>query len=281
MERRSVMLATIRVLVLDEADHMFDLGFLPSIRRILAALPPRRQNLLFSATMPAEIRKLADALLVSPHVVELAPSRPPTTVEHALYAVSQDEKIGLLKHLLAEKDFKSAIVFSRTKHRAKRLAEQLSRSGHAAVALQGNMSQAQRDRAMDGFRSGRYAVLVATDIAARGIDVAHVSHVVNFDMPSTPDAYTHRIGRTGRAERNGKAFTFVCREDRTALGALERRLGAPIPRLALPALAAVRPASGTLATTRPAPSRAPAARTTWSSKQRRDRRRRQPARSAY
>jgi ATP-dependent RNA helicase RhlE len=283
MERRAVMLATIRVLVLDEADHMFDLGFLPSIRRILAALPHRRQNLLFSATMPAEIRKLANALLVRPHVVELAPSRPPSTIEHALYSVSQDQKVGLLEHLLSADDFTSAIVFSRTKHRAKRLADQLSRSGHAAVALQGNMTQVQRDRAMEGFRSGRYAVLVATDIAARGIDVAHISHVVNFDMPSTPDAYTHRIGRTGRAERKGRAFTFVCREDHEAVRALERKLGAPIPRGAVPTkLADLRlpPGARGAAATKPSEHR-PAARPAWSNKERSGRRRRSSARSAY
>ncbi len=237
MEQGAARLGAVDMLVLDEADHMFDLGFLPSIRRILAALPVRRQNLLFAATMPTEIRKLADRLLSTPHVVELAPSRPPSTVEHALYPVSQERKIDLLKHLLADQAFTSAIVFLRTKHRAKRLADHLSRAGHAAVALQGNMSQAQRDRAMEGFRRGRFDVLVATDIAARGIDVAHVSHVINFDMPATPDAYTHRIGRTGRAERSGKAYTFVCREDHGAVRALERKLGVQIARCALPGFA--------------------------------------------
>jgi ATP-dependent RNA helicase RhlE len=236
MQQRVAKLDAVEMLVLDEADHMFDLGFLPNVRRILAALPARRQNLLFSATMPSEIRKLADTILKRPHVVELSHSQPASTIEHALYPVSQDRKIDLLHHVLKEDKLTSAIIFSRTKHRAKKLADHLSRAGHTAVALQGNMTQAQRDRAMQGFRAGRFAILVATDIAARGIDVAHVSHVINFDMPSTPDAYTHRIGRTGRAERSGKAYTFVAREDHGAVRALERKLGGPIKRNDVPGL---------------------------------------------
>jgi ATP-dependent RNA helicase RhlE len=238
LEQGAAKLDAIETVVLDEADHMFDLGFLPDVRRILAALPRKRQNLLFSATMPAEIRKLADALLVRPHVVELAHSRPLETIEHALYPVSQDRKEALLRHVLDDDTLTSAIVFSRTKRRAKKLADHLSRNGHSAVALQGNMTQTQRERAMTGFRQRRYAILVATDIAARGIDVAGVSHVINFDMPSTPEAYTHRIGRTGRAERSGKAYTFVAHEDHAAVRALERRLGAAIERRNVPGLTA-------------------------------------------
>jgi ATP-dependent RNA helicase RhlE len=229
-ERRELRLDHIEVLVLDEADHMFDMGFLPSIRRLLAALPKRRQNLLFSATMPQEIRQLTDRLLDRPLVVELAHSRPAETIEHALYPVAEDRKVALLDTLLEGDDFRSAIVFLRTKRRAKRLAERLSKMGHNAIALQGNMSQPQRERAMSGFRDGRYEVLVATDIAARGIDVAGVSHVINFDVPNTPDAYTHRIGRTGRAEKSGRACTFVTSADHAAIKAIERKLGAPIPR---------------------------------------------------
>ena len=231
IERGAVKLGGVETLVLDEADHMFDIGFLPTIRKILARLPAKRQNLMFSATMPKEIRSLADELLNQPHVVELGYAAPPSAIEHGLYAVEGHQKVDLLLNLLAADNINSAIVFSRTKHRARRLAEQLSRAGHSAVALQGNMSQAQRDRAMSGFRSGRFDVLVATDIAARGIDVAQVSHVINFDIPSTPDAYTHRIGRTGRAERSGMAYTFVSGEDRAILRAIERRLGSAIPRL--------------------------------------------------
>jgi ATP-dependent RNA helicase RhlE len=235
--QRALRLDRIEILVLDEADHMFDMGFLPDIRRILAALPARRQNLLFSATMPAAIRGLADALLDAPHVVELAHSRPATTIEHSLYPVAEGRKLELLERLLGDERNASAIVFTRTKHRARRLAQQLDRSGHRAVALQGNMSQGQRDRAMRSFRAGHFDVLVATDIAARGIDVSQVSHVINFDVPTTPDAYTHRTGRTGRSERAGKACTFVTADDRSMIRAIERMIGETIPRTSVPGVA--------------------------------------------
>ena len=221
----------VEILVLDEADHMLDMGFLPDIKRILAKLPPRRQNLLFSATMPREIRSFADSLLHKPHTVELAHSAPAETIDHALYPVEERKKTALLRHLLAEPDFVSAIVFLRTKHRARRLARDLDAMGHRAVALQGNMSQSARQKAMEGFRKGQFDVLVATDIAARGIDVAQVSHVINYDVPNTPDAYTHRIGRTGRAERSGKACTFVTHEDFAAVKDIERKLGMAIQRI--------------------------------------------------
>ncbi len=223
----------IEVLVLDEGDHMLDMGFLPDIKRIIARLPAPRQNLLFSATMPREIRTLTSQLLRDPLVVELAHSSPLETIEHALYPVERTRKTALLRHLLSADDFKSAIVFLRTKHRTRRLAQDLDRAGHRAIALQGNMSQSQRQRAMQGFREGRYDVLVATDIAARGIDVAHISHVINFDIPNTPDAYTHRIGRTGRSERSGKAYTFVTHEDLGGIRDIERMLEMRIPRIEL------------------------------------------------
>ncbi len=225
-----VRLDRIEVLVLDEADHMFDMGFLPDIRRILAALPAERQNLLFSATMPKEIRALAEQVLDGPLVADVAHTERLATIEHALYPVAGTGKLALLKHILGEGQLDSAIVFTRTKHRARRLAGQLERSGYRAVALQGNMSQGQRERAMDGFRERRFDVLVATDIAARGIDVQQVSHVVNFDMPQTTDAYTHRIGRTGRSERNGKAYTLVTADDHGLVAQVERRLEMSIPR---------------------------------------------------
>jgi len=229
-----VRLDRIETLVLDEADHMFDMGFLPDLRRILDALPRERQNMLFSATMPSEIRKLAKKVLDHPHIVELGHSKPISTIDHALYPVHQKQKFDLLERILAEDGFVQAIVFTRTKHRARRLARQLDAAGHRAVALQGNMSQNARDRAMKGFRNHDYDVLVATDIAARGIDVINVSHVVNFDMPTTADAYTHRIGRTGRAEREGRAYTLVGSEDLSMIRAVEARIAESIPRRTIP-----------------------------------------------
>lgn len=230
LQQRVLRLDEIETLVLDEADHMFDMGFLPDIRKILAALPKERQNLLFSATMPKEIRRLADDLLSDPHVVELADAAPASTIDHALYPVAERRKGDLLRHFLERDDCASAIVFTRTKHRARRLAEQLSRAGHRAVGLQGNMSQAARDRAMRGFRTRRFDILVATDIAARGIDVSDVSYVINYDVPNTPEAYTHRIGRTGRSEQEGIACTFVTGEDRAWVRATERMIGSAIPQ---------------------------------------------------
>jgi ATP-dependent RNA helicase RhlE len=228
--QKALRLGDVECLVLDEADHMFDMGFLPDLRRILKFLPEERQNLLFSATMPKEIRGLADDLLNDPHVVELTRTGPAETIEHLLVPINEDRKHALLKHILDEDDCQSAIVFTRTKRRARQLAEKLDKAGHRAVSLQGNMSQNARDRAMDGFRKSRYDVLVATDIVARGIDVQGVSHVINFDVPNTPEAYTHRIGRTGRAELEGRALTFATNDDVAWLRATERQLGAAIPR---------------------------------------------------
>ncbi|TDI46672.1 MAG: DEAD/DEAH box helicase [Acidobacteria bacterium] len=255
INRRAVHLDQVETLVLDEADHMFDMGFLPDIRRIMAALPEQRQNLLFSATMPREIRGLADKLLHNPHVVELDHTQPLKTIEHALYPVDELRKIDLLKHVLSSDDFVSAIVFTRTKHRAKRLAQKLEKSGHRSVALQGNMSQGQRVRAMSGFRKREFDVLVATDIAARGLDIEQVSHVVNFDMPNTTDAYTHRIGRTGRSGREGKAYTFVTSSDYGMVRDVERRLGSSIPRRKVDGIE-----SAPIPTARPAANNRPASK---------------------
>ncbi|MEM9175985.1 MAG: DEAD/DEAH box helicase [Myxococcota bacterium] len=230
IQQRELDVRGIDTLVLDEADHMFDMGFLPDLRRILGSLPDDRQNLLFSATMPDAIRKLANDLLEDPVVVELAPSAPAEAIEHGVFETDPTRKAGLLDALLSYDDCGSAIVFTRTKHRAKRLADQLDRKGRRAVALQGNMSQGQRQKAMGGFREGRFDILVATDIAARGIDVAGIDYVVNFDVPDTPETYTHRIGRTGRSGASGRAVTFVTREDRGWVRATERMLGEKLLR---------------------------------------------------
>jgi len=230
LQQGVLRLFQVETLVLDEADHMFDMGFLPDIQRILKALPVRRQNLMFAATMPKEIRRLADDLLKDPKVAELADNAPAATIDHGLYLVAERRKHALLEHMLNRDDCESAIVFIRTKHRARRLAQQLSKAGHRAIGLQGNLSQPQRDQAMGGFRTRRYNVLVATDIAARGIDVSGVSYVINFDVPNSPEAYIHRIGRTGRAELEGVARTFVTGSDGDWVRATERLIGAPIPR---------------------------------------------------
>ncbi|GAB4490165.1 MAG: DEAD/DEAH box helicase [Thermodesulfovibrionales bacterium] len=228
--QKTIDLSRLEVLVLDEADHMFDMGFLPDIRRILKQLPSNRQTLLFSATMPDEIRSLARDVLREPVTVQVDTNAPAVTVSHALYPVSQHLKTPLLLELLRRTDTESVLIFTRTKHRAKRLGEQLVRNGYRAASLQGNLSQARRQAAMNGFRSGAFQILVATDIAARGIDVSQISHVINYDIPDTTDAYIHRIGRTGRAANAGDAYTMVTNEDMDTVRAIERVLGKPIER---------------------------------------------------
>jgi ATP-dependent RNA helicase RhlE len=225
MGQKVVNLQSIEILVLDEADRMFDMGFLPDIRRILAALPTPHQTLLFSATMPGDIRSLVNEILRRPVTVELGASRPVETVGHAVYRVDQTQKVELLLGILRTSDSGKVLVFTRTKHRAKKLAEQLIKAGLPATALQGNMSQNRRQEAMDNFRIGRVKVLVATDIAARGIDVSQISHVINYDMPDTADAYTHRIGRTGRMTRLGTALSLVTRDDQPMVRTIEQLLG--------------------------------------------------------
>ncbi|MCE1227657.1 MAG: DEAD/DEAH box helicase [Geobacteraceae bacterium] len=226
----TIDLTNLELLVLDEADQMFDMGFLPDIRRILKHLPPQRQTMLFSATMPTEIRGLAREILRDPATVQVDHVAPAATVSHALYPVAQHLKTGLLMQLLKHTDTDSVLIFTRTKHRAKRVGEQLEKAGYTAASLQGNLSQNRRQAAMDGFRNGTYQILVATDIAARGIDVSQVSHVINYDIPDTSEAYIHRIGRTGRAARNGDAFTMITDEDTAMVKAIERTLGAAIER---------------------------------------------------
>jgi ATP-dependent RNA helicase RhlE len=228
--RNRLDLTRIEMLVIDEADQMLDMGFLPDIRRILGLLPRRRQNLLFSATMPDEIGSLAGTLLKDPVTVQINAAKPADTVQHALFPVAAHLKTPLLIKLLHGNDTSPVLVFTRTKHRAKRLGEQLARAGYRSASLQGNLSQNRRQAALDGFRDGTYQILVATDIAARGIDVAKVSHVINYDVPATTDAYIHRIGRTGRATCSGDAFTLVTEEDAAMVRAIDRVLGHRVER---------------------------------------------------
>jgi ATP-dependent RNA helicase RhlE len=230
LNQGTINLANLEVLVLDEADRMFDMGFLPDVRRIIGQLPRKRQTLLFSATMPDSIRKLTDEVLRDPVTVKIGHAAPVDTVSHALYPVAQHLKTALLVELLRQTDTESVLIFTRTKHRAKRVGQALEKAGYRATSLQGNLSQNKRQEALDGFRSGAYQILVATDIAARGIDVSNISHVINYDMPDTTDAYTHRIGRTGRATKTGDAFTFVSREDEPQVKSIEGVLGSRIER---------------------------------------------------
>ena len=231
--RSTVNLSQLEVLVIDEADQMFDMGFVPDIRRILKPLPARRQTLLFAATMPPEIRRLAGDILQDPATVQVGITAPADTVRHALYPVARHLKTALLLKLLGNTDTRSVLVFTRTKYRAKSLGKKLAAEGYRSASLQGNLSQTRRQAALDGFRDGTFQILVATDIAARGIDVTQISHVINYDIPSTPEAYIHRIGRTGRATRSGEAFTLVTGEDRNMVRAINRMIGSEIEQRTL------------------------------------------------
>jgi len=226
---------------LSELD-MFDMGFLPDIRSILSCILHKHQTLLFSATMPPGIRRLVNEVLDNPVTVQIDRQLPAKTVSHALYPVEQHLKTSLLKEILNQTETDSVLVFTRTKHRAERVAQQLVRAGYRVTSLQGNLSQNQRQVALTGFRNGSIKILVATDIAARGIDVLSISHVINYDMPESTDDYIHRIGRTGRVKKNGDALTFVTGADTDKIHALERLLDAPLERLTLKGFDYARPA---------------------------------------
>jgi ATP-dependent RNA helicase RhlE len=231
LEQRVTHLNDIEILVLDEVDRMLDMGFLPDVKRIVSKCPKTRQTLFFTATLPPEIASLASWALRDPAEVNIGQRRSPAeTVSHAFYPVVDSQKFDLLEALLAETDYKSVIIFSRTKFGADRISRRLLKAEHKVGVIHSDRSQRERVEALDGFKSGKYEVLVATDIAARGLDIAGVSHVINYDVPENPEDYVHRIGRTGRAQASGDAFTLVTEADVRNARSIERYIGAAVER---------------------------------------------------
>jgi ATP-dependent RNA helicase RhlE len=234
LEQGTVRLDKVQFLVLDEADRMLDMGFLPDVRRILDKCPRQRHTALFSATIPPQIETLIKWAMQDPQTIEIGARRTPAeTVKHVIYPVSDSQKSDLLIQLLERVNYNSVLVFCRTKHGADRIAGLLKRNNHAVAVLHSNRTQREREQALAGFRNGKFEVLVATDIAARGLDIADVSHVVNYDVPQHPEDYIHRIGRTGRAEHSGDAFTIMTAEDASHVFAIERFISQKIPRVKL------------------------------------------------
>ena len=234
LERGTVRLDKIQFLVLDEADRMLDMGFLPDVKRIVEHVPRQRHTALFSATIPPQIETLIKWAMQDPQTIEIGARRTPAeTVKHVIYPVSDSQKSDLLLKLLDSVNYNSVLVFCRTKHGADRIAGLLKRNNHAVAVLHSNRTQREREQALEGFRNGKFEVLVATDIAARGLDIADVSHVINYDVPQHPEDYIHRIGRTGRAEHSGDAFTIMTAEDSSHVFAIERFISQKIPRVKL------------------------------------------------
>jgi ATP-dependent RNA helicase RhlE len=235
LERQNVVFDDLEVLVLDEADRMLDMGFAPQINRIVSDVPKYRQTLLFSATMPPEVEALARKYLRKPIVVQVGRrSQAASTVTHAVYPVPRDRKSALLAQLLREAALDSVLVFTRTKHGADRVVRHLEREGIEATAMHADKTQPQRTKALQDFKSGKVRVLVATDIAQRGLDISDITHVVNYDVPQQAEDYVHRIGRTGRAEKEGDAFTFMSPDEIAMVRTIERVIGQPIPRISVP-----------------------------------------------